>query len=295
MKWVYRLVLLVMLSSIGSVIAQELPPGFLPAQNYHVEVLNEYPHDPTAFTQGLIWYEGSLYESTGLRGESSLREVNPTTGEVIRSIPVSRPPEQLEREDAPSDYFAEGLERIDDHLLQLTWTAGEAFLYDLETFEKLETFDYDSDGWGLCYDGRYLYMTDSSQYIAIREPETFELIGRMLVTINGQFVQTQRLNELECVGDTIYANWYTSDFIVAIDKYTGNITQVIDASGLLTEEMVREIPDTFVADDGTVRPPFGAVLNGIAYNPETETFFITGKLWPRMFEVQFVPSESGEE
>src|SRR5688572_20121171 len=140
-------------------------------------------------------------------------------------------------------------------------------------------------------------MSDSSQYLAIHEADTFELIARMLVTLNGNPLPTQLLNELECVGDSIYANlWpdspyaasFQSDYIVQIDKFNGNVTSVIDAGNLLTDDMKLEIPGATVGEDGTVSAPGSAVLNGIAYNPDSDTFFITGKYWPRMFEVRFV-------
>lgn len=254
---------------------------FIPAQaqdysyptpaNLVPEVINTYPHDSEAFTQGLLWHEGVLYESTGLRGESTLREVDLTTGEVIRSVAV-------DREEEPN-YFAEGLELVgDDMLIQLTWQENEALVYDLETFEQIDTFIYEGEGWGLCDDGRYFYMSDSSQYIAIRDIETFDLIGRMLITLNGNPLQPQLLNELECVGDVIYANLWRTDFIVQIDKFTGNVIGVINAEQLLTE-----------ADRADLLS--GQVLNGIAYNPDEDVFYITGKQWSQIFEVRFVPAE----
>lgn len=246
------------------------------------EVLNVYPHDEQAFTQGLIWLDGSLYESTGQRGESTLREVNPQTGEVIRSVDVRRPIEELTGANPKPEYFAEGLELVNGQLIQLTWLAGEAFVYDLDTFEKLDTYTYEGQGWGLCTDERYLYMSDSSQYLSIREMDTFELIGRMLVTVGGQPLNANLLNELECVGDVIYANLWQTDFIVQIDKFNGEVLAVIDAADLLTAEERATLGS-------------GAVLNGIAYNPESDTFFITGKDWSWMFEVQFVPQAAPDD
>jgi len=291
MKYLRSLpVLLVLFLFVFSIEAQNAPEGYIEAQNYKVEVLNTYPHDPNAFTQGLIWHDGHLYESTGLRGESTLREVDLTTGDVIQSIPVSRPQEELDAGEL--DYFAEGLELVNNQLIQLTWQQNTAFVYDLDTFERVGEFNYENEGWGLCYDGKYLYHSDSTQYLAVREPDTFNLIARVLVTINGQPVNADRLNELECVGDSIYANWWQSDAILEIDKYTGNIKSVIDASNLLTDEMKLEIPGATLNEaDNTVNVPSNAVLNGIAYNPESDTFYITGKQWPRLFEVRFVPSD----
>jgi len=229
------------------------------------EVLNVYPHDSEAFTQGLLWFEDVFYESTGLRERSSLRKVDIESGEPLELVPVA------------DEFFAEGLEKIGDKLIQLTWQSGVAFVYDFETFEQIDTIEYDGEGWGLCYDGRYLFMSDSTSYLSVRDPETFELIFRGAVTGGGQLVPPQLLNELECVGDHIYANAWNTDFIFKLDKFTGDVVALIDASSLLSEEDRAGLSST------------SAVLNGIAYNPETETFFITGKLWPKMFEVVFVP------
>jgi len=232
------------------------------------EVLNTIPHDTSAYTQGLLFYQGRLFESTGLRGESSLREVDPATGEVLRSISI------------PAPYWAEGLAQVGDHLIQLTWQENIAFVYDLETFEQVGTFTYDTEGWGLCYDPDTdrLYMSDGSPFLFLRDPETFDLIFSGMVTYQGQYVR--RLNELECVGDSIYANVWTADYIVQIDKWNGAVIGLIDATGLLTDE-----------ERATLRAQSSDnVLNGIAYNPETDTFLLTGKRWPNMFEVRFVPA-----
>lgn len=223
-----------------------------------LEVVETRPHDPAAFTQGLLWHDGRVYESTGQYGASTLREVDAETGAVLRSAPV------------PEAYFAEGLERVGERLLQLTWKEQVAFVYDLATFEQVGEYSYQGEGWGLCYDGAYLYMSNGSPIITIRDPETFEIAYRGRVTYQGTPVQ--RLNELECVGDYIYANVWTTNSIVQIDKRDGRVVAVIDASGLLT-------PDEAEAAD---------VLNGIAYDAEAETFLITGKHWPKLFEVRFV-------
>ncbi len=226
------------------------------------KVLNVYPHDAAAFTQGLLWDGGQLYESTGLYGESTLRRVEIATGETQDLLSLD------ER------YFAEGLERVGDRLIQLTWKAGRAFVYDFASFELIDTIEYEGEGWGLCYDGRYLFMSDGSAYLSVRDARTFDLIVRAAVTYQGQLLPAQLLNELECVGEWIYANAWNTDFIFRIDKFTGVITALVDAAALLTD-----------AERAALQP--GSVLNGIAYNPESETFFITGKNWPKMFEVVF--------
>ena len=171
-------------------------------------------------------------------------------------------------------YFAEGLERVGDWLIQLTWKAGRAFVYDFASFELIDTIEYEGEGWGLCFDGRYLFMSDGSPFLSVRDPESFALIFRGAVTWGAQLLPAQLLNELECVGDAIYANAWNTDYIFRIDKYTGVITALVDASSLLTD-----------AEKADLRP--GSVLNGIAYNPESDTFFITGKNWPKIFEVVF--------
>ena len=227
------------------------------------KVLRVLPHDAEAFTQGLLWHDGYLYESTGLYGESTLRRVDIESGALLESLSIDEA------------YFAEGLERVDDKLIQLTWKAGVAFVYDLASFDLLDTIEYEGEGWGLCYDGRFLFMSDSTPYLSLRDAETFELIVRAAVTYQGQIVAPQLLNELECVGEHIYVNAWNTDFIFRIDKWTGAVNAVIDASTLLT---AAERADQ----------PAGGVLNGIAYNPESETFYITGKLWSKIFEVVFI-------
>ena len=222
-----------------------------------VDVLRQFPHDTDAFTQGLVWWNDQLFESTGLRGESDLRRVDPETGEVEQIIEVA------------DRYFAEGLALVDDRLIMLTLDAGEAFTYHRDTFEQGVTFTYEGEGWGLCHDGRRLVMSNGSDRLSFRDPETFEETGGVQVRLRGQ--PLSNLNELECVGDVVYANVWQQDVIVRIDPRSGRVTDYIDATGLL--------PDRRGTD----------VLNGIAWNGETETFYITGKWWPTMFEVRFVP------
>ena len=239
--------------------AQETVPVRVP------HVLDVRPHDPGAFTQGLVLHEGSLYESTGRDGgEARLREVNPLTGTIVREIYL--PP----AEDG-STYWGEGLARVGDRLVQLTWRHGVAFDYDLATFAELRRFRYDGEGWGLCHDGERLVMSNGSNKLTFRDPETFTVLATVDVTIEGW--PRDRLNELECVDGFVYANVFLTDEIVRIDPHTGAVVERIDASGLLTPE------EELTAD----------VLNGIAYDPTRRTFLLTGKWWPKLFEVQFVP------
>lgn len=221
-----------------------------------MEILRTFHHDASAYTQGLVWHAGKLFESTGQYGHSTLRQVNPEDGNVERNTPL------------PDELFGEGLALVGDRFFQLTWREGQALVSRLEDFERLRTFRYTGDGWGLCYDGRRLVMTDGSDQLFFRDAETFERIGSVSVTLRG--APLSALNELECVGDQIYANVYQRDFIVRIDPRNGRVTGLLLAKDLITER------ERSQAD----------VLNGIAYNPRSGTFYITGKLWPKMFEVR---------
>jgi glutamine cyclotransferase len=226
---------------------------------YRVQVHSVRPHDREAFTQGLLYHEGRLYESTGLEGRSSLRRVHPVTGEVELKV------------DLPAEYFGEGLALVGDRLIQLTWKNGKALVWRLSTFEQIGEFDYEGEGWGLAYDGTRLLMTDGSSTITFRDPEDFSILGEINVTADGQPVGL--LNELEWVEGILYANVFQTDVIVKIDPTTGSVLGVINAAGLISPQ------ERAKAD----------VLNGIAYDTDSRSFLITGKLWPRLFEVDFVP------
>ncbi len=227
------------------------------AVRQRVRTLAAYPHDRTAYTQGLLWHDGSLYESTGRYGESRLREVELASGRVLRERRI------------PDSIFAEGLERVEDRLVQLSYQAGRAFVYRLADFEPLTEFAYEGEGWGLCYDGGGLWMSDGSDRLTVRDPKTFATLGDLRVTLDGR--PLERLNELECAEGWIFANVYGTERIVRIDPRSGEVRAVIDASDLLTA------PEREGVD----------VLNGIAYDPSREAFFITGKYWPKLFEVVF--------
>jgi len=244
----------------GATLAE--PSGSADPARLRPEVMSVRPHDWRAFTQGLLLHNGLLYESTGLYGQSTLREVDPQTGEVYRRL------------DLPPNLFGEGLALVDDRLIQLTWIEGIAIVHDLPTFEKRAELRYSGEGWGLCYDGEKLVMSDGSDQLFFRDPTTFQLLGQVGVLLEGRPVR--QLNELECVGDSIYANVWQTDDILRIDQRTGRVIAVVDASGLLTPEERR------------ARPP-DDVLNGIAYDATNDVFLVTGKRWPRLFEVRFVP------
>lgn len=229
-----------------------------PRQYDIVEVL---PHDPGAYTQGLLIQGQTIFESTGLNGRSSIRKVQASTGEVLQHRALA------------SDYFGEGLARVDDRLIQLTWHQGRAFVYDTTDLTHLDTFTYEGEGWGLCYDGSTLYMSNGSEYLIRRNPTTFAVLDSVRVTMDGG--PLTQINELECVAGEVFANVYTSDWIVRIDPQSGVVTAAYSLA-----ELVR--------DSG--RPPTrDAVLNGIAYDSSSDTFLVTGKLWPRMFRIRLHP------
>lgn len=234
-------------------------PGAAPAQ-YRVRVVAEFPHDTAAFTQGLVWADdGELYESTGRRGKSSLRRVDIASGEVLQVHELA------------AEYFGEGLARIEDELFQITWQEGTAFVYDASGFETRATYNYQGEGWGLCFDERQLVMSDGSSTLTFRDPANFEPIGEVRVMQDGQSLT--QLNELECVGDRVYANVLGDDHIYEIDPTTGEVTAVVDASAL-----------------GPQANEASAVLNGIAYSPKSGHFYLTGKNWPTLYEVTFEPT-----
>jgi glutaminyl-peptide cyclotransferase len=234
------------------------PPSGPAVEHLKVKVLQTYRHDPGAFTQGLVWHGGLLYESTGLRGESTVREVQPETGKVLRSTPLA------------AKYFGEGLALVDDRLIQITWEEHTAFVYGRADFGVRNQLSYTGDGWGLTYDGKRLIMSDGSDRLTFRDPVTFAAVDGVNVSEDG--VPVTDVNELEWVDGAIYANVWQTDRILRIDAATGRVTAEIDASGLLSE-----------------RERVGVdVLNGIAWRPDTKTFYITGKKWPKMFEVVFV-------
>jgi glutaminyl-peptide cyclotransferase len=219
------------------------------------EVVATFPHDRAAFTQGLLLHEGKLYESTGLTGRSSIRRVNRSTGVVEKSVSL-----------APN-LFGEGLALVGDRFFQITWQNHVALSYDLD-FASIGSFDYTGEGWGLCYDGKRLVMSDGSSRLFFRNPQTFAVEGD--VEVRGPTGPVTRLNELECVGPLVFANVWQTDMIVRIDPATGDVLDTIDASGLLSREEAVGVD----------------VLNGIAFDPATGHFLITGKLWPKIFEVR---------
>jgi glutamine cyclotransferase len=224
---------------------------------YGYRIVNVYPHDSRAFTQGLVYRDGFLFESTGLYGRSTLRKVRLESGEVIQQVPVD------------AKYFAEGLTDWGGLLIQLTWQSSIGFVYDLRTLALQSEFNYPGEGWGLTHDRGRLIMSDGSSSLRFLDPATFKEIGRVSVKDRGEPVEN--LNELEFVRNDLFANVWHTDRIAIIAPQSGQVIGWIDLSGLLSD-IYRTNPE--------------AVLNGIAYDTARDRLFVTGKLWPKLFEIQ---------
>lgn len=259
---------LVVAATVAVAVLVWLPDGTSQAEtpeltgDLTVEVVETYPHDPAAFTQGLELHDGVLYEGTGRYGESQMRIVELETGSVISQVSLAE------------TVFGEGITIVEDQIWQLTWKEGFAIRRERDTLNELEHVPYEGEGWGLCYDqdADRLVMSDGSAKLTFRDPETFDPTGTVEVTRDG--APLLQINELECVAGQVWANVWQTDQIVRIDPATGEVGAVVDASGLLTEA------EAAAAD----------VLNGIAAVPDGDTFLVTGKLWPHLFEVRFVPA-----
>ncbi len=234
-------------------------PYSVSAQSSTTEMtlISTHSHDPSAFTQGLEMHDGFLYESTGLYGHSSLRQVDPSSGEVLRMTMLDE------------TYFGEGITIVNDSIYMLTWKQGKALVFDIDTFDLVANLSYSGEGWGLCFDGTHLVMSNGTSELSIREPADFSIISTLSVSDGG--AEVGMLNELECVGDKVYANIWRSNLIVSIDISSGEVLQTVDASSLSQGE-----PDDH-----------NAVLNGIAYVAESEGFLLTGKNWSSMHLVSF--------
>lgn len=231
-----------------------------PPEKIAYTVVNTYPHDREAFTQGLVYRDGHLYESTGLNGRSSLREVELSTGKVLR------------KHDLEAKYFAEGLAEVGDRLVQLTWQSQIGFVYDRKTFKLERTFNYIGEGWGLVQDGKRLILSDGSATLRFLDAATFAETGKLDVTYQGQ--PMRQLNELEMVKGQLFANVWGTPFIVVIDPASGRVTGQIDCTTLLGPQDRTQPVD---------------VLNGIAWDAKKERLFVTGKLWPKLFELRLHP------
>lgn len=230
-----------------------------PPKIYGYKIVNDYPHDITSYTQGLEFHNGVLYESTGQYGESKLRKVDYKTGEILKNVNLG------------SQYFAEGLTILNNKIYQLTWKENMGFIYNIDTFEKTGSFNYgeSKEGWGLCNDGTLIYKTDGTNKIWKLNPSTLAEEGYIQIYTNTGKID--KLNELEYIEGKIYANIYQRNGVLIIDPKNGAVEGVIDFSPL--QKLVKQHPDL-------------DVLNGIAYNPDTQTIFVTGKDWDKLFEVE---------
>jgi glutaminyl-peptide cyclotransferase len=231
--------------------------GSPPVDSYRV--VKSYPHDPSAYTQGLIYRDGFLFESTGLNGRSSLRKVRLETGEVVQQRRIDQA------------HFAEGLADWKDQLVQLTWQSNVAFVYEFASFAPRKTYDYSGEGWGLTHDGKRFILSDGTNQLRFLDSETFRQIGRVSV-MDGQ-TPVRDLNELEFIRGEIYANVWHTDRIARISPETGRVVRWIDLRGLMSAGYKLD-PE--------------AVLNGIAYDAARNRLFVTGKLWPRVFEIEVI-------
>ena len=225
-------------------------------KNYRLNVVREYPHDTSSYTQGLFWHDGQLYESTGQLGDSTMRIVDLETGKALRRLNFE------------AKYFAEGSVILDGELFILTWTNKVAFIYDAATLEYKQTYSYPREGWGLTTDGKSLIASDGSSNLYFMD-NRFQVEKTVKVTLDGRPVRL--LNELEWIDGKIWANVYTTDSIMIINPKSGEVEATINCSGLL---------------DRSLRTPRTDVLNGIAYNPADGKIYLTGKYWPKMFEIE---------
>ena len=239
----------------------EIPPTPPAPLTYTFEIVNTFPHDPGAFTEGLVYQDGILFEGTGLWGQSDIREVELETGEVIRS------------QDLEAQYFGEGVTLFNGRIYQLTWQEHTGFIYEPDTFDLVDTFDYPTEGWGLTHNGQELIMSDGTSTIFFLAPETLQEARR--ITVRDHTGPVNRINEMEYINGEIWANIWLTDLIARISPDTGNVLGYVDLTGLLDPGQLTQEVD---------------VLNGIAYDAENERLFVTGKYWPSLFEIEVVPA-----
>lgn len=249
---------LFLMASIGFMPGQRRGGSVQPAPTYGYQVVRSYPHDHAAFTQGLIFRDGVLYEGTGLKGQSGIRKVNLETGEVLKIQPL------------PAQYFGEGITDWKGELVQLTWQAEIGFVYDMNTFERQRSFLYKGEGWGLTHDATHIIMSDGTADLRFLDPATLKETGR--ITVRDENGPVMQLNELEFVKGEIYANVWQTERIARISPKDGRVVGWIDLHGILAP-----------SERGGID-----VLNGIAYDAAGDRLFVTGKLWPRLFEIKLV-------
>jgi glutaminyl-peptide cyclotransferase len=234
--------------------------------DYGYEVVHTYPHDPSAFTEGLFYLDGFLYESTGLEGQSSVRKVRLESGEVVQKY------------DLPAQYFGEGIINWKDSLIQLTYKTQVGFIYDLATFKLQRQFEYQGEGWAMTHDGKRIIMSDGTSELRFWDPETLKELGR--ITVTEESYPVKNVNELEWIKGEIYANVWTTDRIIRIDPETGKVVGRVDLSGILSDaDRIGGQTD---------------VLNGIAYDAKLDRIFVTGKKWPKLFEIRLVKKPTAQ-
>jgi glutaminyl-peptide cyclotransferase len=244
--------------AVGTVVVSSAAP-VRKTPVYGYRIVHTYPHDRSAFTQGLEYRGGFLYEGTGLNGHSGIRKVELETGKVLQQVPLEQ------------QYFGEGIALLDQRIIELTWRSQRGFIYDRDTFRRTGSFDYPGEGWGLTHDARQVFMSDGSAQIRVWNPSTLQEIRRFDVHDGGMPVES--LNELEFVRGEIYANVWQTNRIARISPVDGRVSGWIDLTGLLTAAEIAEGAD---------------VLNGIAYDSLGDRLFVTGKLWPKLFEIRLV-------
>jgi len=251
-------ILVVVLASIIPV-SLDNEPANSAALHYAYSIVNVYPHDRTAFTQGLVFENGLLYESTGLYGNSSLRLVELETGKILQLRKLS------------AQFFGEGIAVIDSKIVQLTWRSHKGFVYDKATFDLLQEFEYPTEGWGITYDGNRLIMSDGTSNLYFLDPVTLKKTGQVQVHDTGPVTN---LNELEYIKGEVYANIWLKEKIAVINPQTGQVKAWIDLGGIQNMENIDP----------------NSVLNGIAYDTDGDKLFVTGKMWPQVFEIRLIPS-----
>ena len=249
-KYIFFVFLIIIIFSFSFVLLAD------DMEHYSYEVVNSYPHDKNAFTQGLEYYNGHLYEGTGLKGESTLRKVNLKSGKVIKNHKLA------------DKYFGEGITIFNNKIYQLTWKSKTGFIYNLN-FELIDRFSYNYQGWGLTHNKKHLILSDGTNLIRFLDPKTLELVRKIKVTKNNKRITN--INELEYIQGKIYANIWQEDYIVIINPSDGKIEGIIDLKGIINSRKY----------DYELN-----VLNGIAYDNENDRLFITGKLWPKIFEIK---------
>lgn len=249
-----------MLLLIGILVPSTVMVVLLTEKPANYTIVNMYNHDENAYTQGLVYEDGWLYESTGIYGYSTLRRVKLETGEVLQLYAL------------PDGYYGEGIAIVGDRIIQLTWLENKGFVYDKHSFELLQEFNYSTEGWGITYDGNRLIMSDGTANLYFIDPQTFEKVGQVEVHETAPVTQ---INELEYIKGKVYANIWKEEKIAVINPQTGQVERWIDLSGIQDIE----------------NPNVDKVLNGIAYDVKEDRLFVTGKMWPNLFEIEVNPSE----